>query len=182
MSTRKFCLAILSNGEATGYEIRKAAQEGQYSHFIEAGYGSIYPSLAKMEQEGLVVFREETSVGKPSRKIYSMTPAGRSAFVQELKETPVEDLFRSPFLLLALNSRWVGSDFISKEIDRREEHLEQKIEGMRHQLELCCDPASAWTLEYGITTLSASLSYLKTNRSKLEQIAGECNAPVLAAE
>lgn len=182
MSTRKFCLAILSSGDATGYEIRKTAQEGHFSHFIEASYGSIYPSLAKMEQEGLVTWREETSSGKPSRKIYSITQAGRDAFVQELTATPVEDLFRSPFLLLALYSRWVGGEFISREIDRRIEHLELKIGGMKHEVELCEDPASAWTLGYGITTLSASLDYLKMNRSKLERIASERVSHAQAAE
>ncbi|KZK86588.1 Transcriptional regulator PadR-like family protein [Pseudovibrio sp. Ad46] len=182
MSTRKFCLAILSSGDATGYEIRKTAQEGHFSHFIEASYGSIYPSLAKMEQDGLVTWREEISPGKPSRKIYSITQAGRDAFVQELSETPVEDLFRSPFLLLALYSRWVGGEFISKEIDRRIEHLELKIGGMTHELEICEDPASAWTLEYGITTLSASLNYMKMNRSKLERIASERVSHAQAAE
>ncbi len=182
MSTRKFCLAILSSGDATGYEIRKAAQEGHFSHFIEASYGSIYPSLAKMEQEGLVTWREELSSGKPSRKIYSITQLGRDAFLKELFETPVEDLFRSSFLLLALYSRWVGPEFISKEIDRRMEHLELKIAGLQHELEITKDPASAWTLEYGITAYNASLNYLKMNRSKLERIASEPVSHAQAAE
>ncbi|KZL17808.1 Transcriptional regulator PadR-like family protein [Pseudovibrio axinellae] len=182
MSTRKFCLAILSSADATGYEIRKTAQMGHFSHFIEASYGSIYPSLAKMEQEGLVTWREETSSGKPSRKIYSITQVGREAFVKELSETALDDLFRSPFLLLALYCRWVGSEFLSNEIDRRVAHLELKISGMKHQLELSSDPAASWTLEYGISTLSASLEYLKTNRSKLEQIADERVPQTQAAE
>ncbi len=161
MSTRKFCLAILSSGDATGYEIRKTAQEGRFSHFVEASYGSIYPSLAKMEQDGLVTWREEASSGKPSRKIYSITPVGREAFLQELHETPVEDLFRSPFLLLALYCRWVGTEFISKEIDRRIEHLELQVAGLKHELEISTDPAALWTLEYGITAYSASLNFFK---------------------
>ncbi|SDQ94138.1 PadR family transcriptional regulator [Pseudovibrio sp. Tun.PSC04-5.I4] len=182
MSTRKFCLAILSSGDATGYEIRKTAQEGHFSHYIEASYGSIYPSLAKMEQEGLVTWREETSPGKPSRKIYSITQTGRDAFVEELSQTPVEDLFRSPFLLLARYCKWVGADFISREIDLRVEHLEFKIGALKVQLEQCCDPATAWTMDYGVATLSASLNFLKMNRSKLERVASERTSHIQAAE
>ncbi len=182
MSKRKFCLAILSSRDATGYDIRKIAQGGHFSNFIDASYGSIYPSLAKMEREGLVTLREEISSGKPARKIYSITQAGRDAFVQELHETPVEDLFRSPFLLLALYSRWVGGEFISREIDRRIEHLELKIRGLNHELTICHDPASAWTLEYGMFMLNASLNYLKMNRSKLERIASKRVSHAQAAE
>jgi len=182
MSTRKFCLAILSSEDATGYEIRKTAQEGHFNHFIEASYGSIYPCLAKMEREGLVTWKEEVTSGKPSRKLYSITRDGRHAFLKELYHTPVEDIFRSPFLLLSLYCKWVEKEFISTAIDRRIEHLTHKIQCLKEQLEGCDDPASSWTMEYGVTTLSASLEFLKTNRSRLEEIAGACLPSSQAAE
>ena len=44
MNVRTICLAILYDGEATGYEIRKLSVEGEYSYFIDASFGSIYPA------------------------------------------------------------------------------------------------------------------------------------------
>ena len=54
MSVRTLCLAILNFGDATGYEIRKLSTEGKFRYFIEASFGSIYPTLARLEAEGLV--------------------------------------------------------------------------------------------------------------------------------
>ena len=41
MSVRTLCLAILSFGDATGYEIRKLSTEGRYSYFVDASFGSV---------------------------------------------------------------------------------------------------------------------------------------------
>ncbi|HHY48365.1 MAG TPA: PadR family transcriptional regulator, partial [Alphaproteobacteria bacterium] len=54
MNVRTICLAILYDEEASGYEIRKLVVEGEYSYFIDASYGSIYPALQKLEAEKLV--------------------------------------------------------------------------------------------------------------------------------
>jgi PadR family transcriptional regulator AphA len=73
MSVRGLCLAILSGGDATGYEIRKESTEGRFSYFDDASFGSIYPALARLEAEGMVTVREEPQAGKPARKVYSIT-------------------------------------------------------------------------------------------------------------
>ena len=51
MNVRTLCLGVLSFGDATGYEIKKMAEDGLFSHFIEASFGSIYPALTKMTDE-----------------------------------------------------------------------------------------------------------------------------------
>ncbi len=49
MNVRTLCLGILSLGEASGYEIKKDVEDGLFSHFIEASYGSIYPALNQLQ-------------------------------------------------------------------------------------------------------------------------------------
>ena len=74
MNVRTLCLGILSLHEATGYEIRKMVEEGTFSHFIDASYGSIYPALAQLLKEGLVSVRTETAeTVRPPRKVYTIT-------------------------------------------------------------------------------------------------------------
>jgi hypothetical protein len=51
MNVKTLCLGILSFGEASGYEIKKKVEEGLFSHFIDASYGSIYPALTQMLAE-----------------------------------------------------------------------------------------------------------------------------------
>ena len=69
MNVRTLCLSILYEGEATGYEIRRMSVEGECSYFVEASYGSIYPALSKLEDEGLVSSRVEPQEGKPAKKV-----------------------------------------------------------------------------------------------------------------
>ena len=57
MNVRTLCLSILFEGEATGYEIRRLCVEGECAYFVEASFGSIYPALAKLEDDGLVESR-----------------------------------------------------------------------------------------------------------------------------
>ncbi|MTI16718.1 PadR family transcriptional regulator [Rhodobacteraceae bacterium RKSG542] len=182
MSTRKFCLAVLFCHDATGYEIRRIAGEGRFAFITEAGYGSIYPCLSKLESEGLVTVSEEFAPSKPPKKIYSITNIGKEAFVNELMELPAHDTFRSPFLLVSLFAQYLDADFIARAIDAREAYLRDKLSELRAQATECCNPASQWTMEYGITTLTASLEYLQKHRSRLEEIAREASSQPQAAE
>ena len=66
--------AFSQRGEATGYEIKKLFDEGGYQHFIEASFGSIYPALNRLTEEGLVSVRAEVQEKRPDRKVYSDHP------------------------------------------------------------------------------------------------------------
>jgi PadR family transcriptional regulator AphA len=53
MDVKSLCLGILSQGDATGYEIKKQFENG-YNHFYEASFGLIYPALARLTEDGFV--------------------------------------------------------------------------------------------------------------------------------
>ena len=73
MNVRTLCLGILSLQEASGYEIKKDVEDGLFSHFIDASFGSIYPALTQLAAEGYVTVREEEQTGKPDKKVYAIT-------------------------------------------------------------------------------------------------------------
>ena len=100
MNTQTLILAILNAGDASGYEIKKFSSEGSFSHFVDISFGSIYPTLAKLEADGLVTGRSETQSGKPDKIVYSITDAGRAAFIGALSSPPQADKFKSEFLLV----------------------------------------------------------------------------------
>ena len=70
-------MAFLSTGEASGYEIKKEIEDGLFSHFIDASFGSIYPALTQLTAEGLLTVRAEEQTGKPDKKVYAITTKGR---------------------------------------------------------------------------------------------------------
>lgn len=171
MSVRRLCLAILNFGDATGYEIRKASTEGEFSYFEEAGFGSIYPTLAKLEAEGLVTFRHEAQDGKPARKVYSITEGGRDELRALLSEPLAKDTFRSPFLLVAMCADLVGGTVVRRAIDRHMEQIRAEIDQLKQMTADCDHPATAWTINCGITCMEQNLRYLEMNRSELERLA-----------
>ncbi len=83
MDVRTICLGLLTRGDATGYEIKKRFEGDGFQHFVEASFGSIYPALNRLTDEGLVSVREEAQEKRPDRKVYSITAAGRTAFLIE---------------------------------------------------------------------------------------------------
>jgi DNA-binding PadR family transcriptional regulator len=85
MDIKSIVLGFLTRESLTGYELKKRFSIS-FSFFSGASYGSIYPALKKMEKEGLVSQRLEIQDGAPNRKVYSITAAGRRAFILALKE------------------------------------------------------------------------------------------------
>ena len=77
MDVKTVCLGMLTDGDASGYDLKKQF-ESTFSHFFAAGYGSIYPALSALLADGLVDCREIAQDGRPDRKVYRITTAGRA--------------------------------------------------------------------------------------------------------
>ncbi|MEP4032492.1 PadR family transcriptional regulator [Roseibium polysiphoniae] len=176
MSVRSLCLAILSFGDATGYEIRKESTEGKFSYFEDASFGSIYPALARLEADGLVTVREELQDGKPTRKVYSITEAGRAEFLKGLTEPQAADTFKSPFLLVALYAEHIGPDAIEKAIERRRGQVQAELDTLVAHGCDDSDPASCWTRSYGVACMTFTLNYLAAHGEELVRIAQGANS------
>ena len=100
MDAKTLCLGALTCGDASGYEIKKMFEEGPFAYFHQVSFGSIYPSLAKLCDEGKITMREESQDGRPDKKIYSLTDQGRNALRQAVKKTPAADKLRSEIMVM----------------------------------------------------------------------------------
>ena len=100
MDTRTICLGVLSLYDATGYKIKKQFEEGPFSYFFDAGFGSIYPALNKMLSDELVTCVEVPQDGRPAKKVYSITDAGRAELRTALHDQPAKDKLRSESLVM----------------------------------------------------------------------------------
>ena len=184
MNVRTVCLSILYEGEATGYEIRRLTVEGECAYFVEASFGSIYPALAKMEAEGLVTSRIEPQEGKPAKKIYAITEAGRRAFVASLFEPLGEDVFRSPFLLFARYAHLLPASLVETRLG---EHL-TKMDENKKKLEDVLkshQPLSAaddWVAQYGLSVMEVARQHVETHMRELIALARPDTEAAEAAE
>lgn len=171
MNVRTLILAILNFREASGYEIKKMSSEGSFSFFIDISYGSIYPTLARLESEGMVECRAESHPGKPDRKIYTITGKGRLELVRGLSQPPQKDIFKSEFLLQAMNADLVGPEAVARAIGQRIEHLQADIEMLDGILGDCEHPATRWVATYARKVMETDISYLRDHREELVALA-----------
>ena len=78
--TKYTILGLLTIEPMSGYDIKRRVEKGTKNFWSES-LGQIYPTLAKLVQEKLVVCSEK-AVGARTRKVYRITAKGR----KELKE------------------------------------------------------------------------------------------------
>ena len=168
MDVRTICLAILTRGDATGYEIKKLFEEGGYQHFVEASFGSIYPALSRLTEDGLVSVRAEAQEKRPDRKVYSLTPAGHGAVTDVLMKPLPEDKHRSPFLFAMLFSHLLPQDHVLAMIDA---YIRQSEEKRAQLLEAQPDPGNPgerFVIGYGRAIYDAMLIFLREHRAEFE--------------
>jgi len=168
MDVRTICLGILSRTHATGYEIKKLFDEDGYDHFVEASLGSIYPALGKLTEEGLVSMREEAQEKRPDRKVYTITPAGRRAFVASLLKPLPEDRYRSPFMFAMLFADLLPKDRVSQMLDDYIAHIDHKLAHLERVEGNAQSKGEHFATGMGRAAFTAILDFLHTHRVDIE--------------
>jgi PadR family transcriptional regulator AphA len=168
MDVRTICLGILTRGDATGYEIKKSFEDGGFQHFVEASFGSIYPALSRLTEEGLVSVREEVQEKRPDRKVYSITASGRAAFVGALMKALPEDRHRSPFLFAMLFSDLLPGARVEALIDGYIAQADLKLAQLKSKATEPLRAGERFAIELGRTMYESMLDFLRTRRAEIE--------------
>ena len=175
MDARSLCLGVLSLGDASGYEIKKAFEEGPLSHIHAASFGSIYPALGALVDDGLAVAHEVEQEKRPDKRVYSITPAGRQALRQALNNEPSADKVRSDFLFGIFFAQELTPDKLAQRLDQRIEWYREALRQMRAcaaEDDSGAPPGPRFTRGLGEAVYSAALDYLEANREDLlEEVA-----------
>jgi DNA-binding PadR family transcriptional regulator len=179
MDAKTLCLAVLSRGDASGYEIKKALEEAPFSHFQDTGFGSIYPALGKLTDADLIHGTAMAQEKRPDKKVYAITEAGRRALIEALLEPPAPDRYRSDFLFVLFLGHLLTSAHLVEIVDQRIAFYEAQIARM----EGCAlehRPVGQQLVHgFGLTIYRAAAQYLRDNRAALLTAAAE--APGKAA-
>lgn len=173
MDVRTICLAILTRGDATGYEIKKLFEEGGYRHFVEASFGSIYPALNRLTEEGLVSVRAEAQAKRPDRKVYTLTESGRRAVVTSLMKPLSEDKHRSPFLFAMLFSHLLPQKHVIAIVDHYISHCEQQLEHLNEAASTANTAGERFVTGFGRAVTVAMLTFLREHMQDFEYEAAE---------
>jgi len=166
MDTKTLCLGVISLGAASGYEIKKAFEEDGLNHIYHTSYGSIYPALTALTEEGLVVCSEMAQEKRPDKKVYSITETGRSALLKALSAPPAEDKFRSDFLFTMFFAHLLPPQHVAKLLDQRIAWYEGNLARMESGRDCICSKGDAFVHGMGLAVYRSAADYLKTHRQE----------------
>ncbi len=128
MTGKDIILGLLIEQSRSGYEINEVF-ETVFKHFYKTSYGMIYPTLKRLEKEGLVNKEVVIQEGKPNKNIYHITKKGIKQFNEYLK-TPIEPEKRESEFLVRMyfggeESKPVLIDWLTNELLSVENNINQ---------------------------------------------------------
>ncbi len=88
---------LLTMGEQHGYGIARRIEQTSQGR-LSINYGTLYPALLKLEQEGLISSAWGTSENNRKAKFYRLTKAGRKQIERDTKQWEATSAIMTRFL------------------------------------------------------------------------------------
>ena len=153
-TTELAILGLLSYGERSGYEIKKAA-EASVGYVWTPAKSHIYAVLPRLVDSGFATARRVAQERRPDKQVYRITKKGEEAFRAWLEEPIDEDAgARSPFLLKVLFGGKMSNEALVAHVERKREHVLRTLAEYREiEREIRDDPGSYFgyvTLRWGL--------------------------------
>lgn len=153
-------LVSLLDSPCSGYDLAKRFDRS-VGFFWDASHQQIYRELAKLEAEGHLIAEKIDQEGRPNKKVYEVTPAGKQ-LLQEWIAQPAEiSPVKDDLLVKLFGGHVVPKTVILEELEQhRQQHLARLEEYRIIQASLLehthCLPLEA---EYQYLTLLNGLKY-----------------------
>jgi DNA-binding PadR family transcriptional regulator len=171
MTAMDVILGLLHNRPFTGYEIKQAFQH-QFSYFFDASYGTIYPTLGKMEKLGYITKESIPQDNRPVKHVYSLTDKGREQFQDYLRSPPEDEAYRSDFLIRLVFGEFLETDAVIRLIENNLKACRSNLSELEDKKRRFCDqmnPTQLIVLSMGIETSKARLKVLEEGLVKIRQ-------------
>jgi DNA-binding PadR family transcriptional regulator len=158
MATNEVVLALLRNGPAHGYDIKR----GHDAWFPDArplAFGQVYATLGRLERSGHVEVVETRTEGGPERTVYALTERGVSQLRDWLAEpagaaaSSADEIVRKTVAALRIGAD--AAAFLARQraahLRRMRELADQPTDG---------DPAARLARDHVVAHLDADLRWL----------------------
>jgi DNA-binding PadR family transcriptional regulator len=124
-STEYAVLGLLTRGEKSGYDVRKAA-EGSVGYFWTPAKSRIYAILPRLVDAGLVRRRDVAQTGRPDKQLYRLTAKGEEALRLWVAEGELEpETSRNTLLVKVFFGELAEPSQILAQIRHRRLEMEQ---------------------------------------------------------
>jgi DNA-binding PadR family transcriptional regulator len=142
-------LTVLAHCPMTGYEIARSFDQA-LSHFWHASHQQIYRELARLNKQGLVVYRSVAQSGKPDKKRYSLTSAGRATLRKWVAGVTDPPRPRYDLLVKLMAGLLVNKPGLEREITRVQAENALYLEQLRAMDENCRKQPLQTGYDYGL--------------------------------
>lgn len=167
-------LGFLMSKDLTGYDIKQIMTHST-SNFMNASFGSIYPTLEKLEKIKCIESTKTIENGK-YKKVYTITIEGRKTFLEWL-ETPInfmksyEDILIKVFFFehLSKSKALKLIDLLILEVNQKIKNLES----LKNKVDTTIDFYQLSTLTFGIDHLLFVLKWCKQLKDAIKFNEGE---------
>ena len=168
MDVKTILLGSLFDKSMSGYDLKKLFSRS-FAFFSGLSYGSIYPALKKLKQEGLITMKLELQESAPNRKVYTITEAGKEAFLQSLKSPLHIERYKDPLLM-----RMFFFAHLSKKerLDAAYDYLDQ-IKSVARELQSVQPEAEANADRFQYLCFQFGLRFSKDLIDNVEKVIGE---------
>ncbi|MBN1248760.1 MAG: PadR family transcriptional regulator [Anaerolineae bacterium] len=163
MNTRHIILGLLAQEPMSGYDI-KSLFSGLSWMIGTPSYGSLYPTLHALLEEHLLDVSVEPGDGKPSRKLYSVTQAGREYLDAWLKESAIPESSIKAFIHQLIVAGNFSPDELKDHLTQRRsqvvDFLEAPDDSPQGQEQLAGNLGKQLVRDYGLAIARAELAWL----------------------
>lgn len=170
MNGRDIILGLLIEKSRTGYEINKHFKS-VFSHFYQTSYGMIYPTLRKLQGEGLVEKKTIIQEGKPNKNLFIITDSGKKEFEQSLSDAVIDDTYTSEFLVRMYFGEYITNNEIRNLIIEQVKKIEERISQLSKDLDewnTVMNEAQRLTYEIRLNHYKVELSILQNELPKYQ--------------
>ncbi|CAM2793662.1 PadR family transcriptional regulator [Skermania piniformis] len=125
MALEHAILVSLSELSGSGYELARRF-DSSIGYFWHATHQQIYRVLKRMTDDGWVTVEPVVQVGRPDKKVYRVSPAGRMELARWIAEPSDAELLRNELAVKIRGASAGDADVVRAEVTRhRDAHAER---------------------------------------------------------
>ncbi|WP_282937373.1 PadR family transcriptional regulator [Paenibacillus sp. RC67] len=171
MTGQDAILGLLMGSSMSGYDIKQQFEE-LLSYFFDASFGTIYPTLSKMEKEGLITKESIEQQGKPNKNMYTITEKGKEQFQHYLDSKLQNNVLRSDFMVRMFFGEFAEpaliQSWMEEAIAREEAHLD-RLNNDYERYGKYMTPTQEICIQIGIASSEGNLKIVRDGLTRIKQ-------------
>ncbi len=157
-------LGLLKQQPMHGYQLSRELG-GSLGGFWRVSYGSLYPTLRRLERDGFVSPVPGDSTGGRRKTVFGITEQGERAFLELLQESPNDSSTEDTrFRVRLAFFRYLPPETRIRLLERRRAYLTERLETIDDSLRTTREGADDYTLsliEHGRSATRSDIEWLE---------------------